>query len=129
MDLTDKGEGLSDTDLPTPESELETDNCAHLLPYALQYKQLGTPVPDVKDLGLKIANFLENLVQVNEGIPSCETIFDMKAQPKISLEKYIQRMIDYSQNSAESWVLALVLLQRYIDKKRDMVVHRLNLYK
>ena len=131
MDRLDKGEEQSDTELPTHDSETEADAVPGQsdLPYVEQYRLLGTTPPEVKLLGSKIAGFLENLVTENEGIVSCETLFDMKAQPKISLEKYVQRISDFSRNSAESWIIALVLLQRYSENKPAMVVHRLNLYK
>lgn len=99
------------------------------LDYESYYERLQIPQPNTRNLALRISGVLENLVRVNIDCPSAETLFDMKQPPKIGLRDYIRRIIDYAHNSPESWVLALILVERYVGTKEGVHVHQLNIYK
>lgn len=118
-------EGQDVADLEAP-GQIEEEEDLEYLQY---YGRLRIEPPLTRDIGLRIAAVLENLVKVNEHCPSAETLFDMKQAPKISLRDYIRRIIDYAHNSPESWVVALILVERYVGTKEGVHVHQLNIYK
>lgn len=97
--------------------------------YQEYYSYLNLKVPTSKEIGARIAVVLERLIEVNEHCKSEETLFDMKQAPKIGLDKYLERIVEYAHNSPESWVLALIVIERYIGSKENVHIHRLNIYK
>jgi hypothetical protein len=97
--------------------------------YQEYYSYLNLKVPTSKEIGARIAVVLERLIEVNENCKSEETLFDMKQAPKIGLDKYLERIVEYAHNSPESWVLALIVIERYIGSKENVHIHRLNIYK
>lgn len=97
--------------------------------YIEYYKKLQIDPPNVKELGMKIANFLERLVVENQDCESKETIFDIKQVANLKLKDYVKRIIDYSLNSVESWILSLVLLERFTEGSPGVYLNRHNIFK
>ena len=120
----------ADNDLLDKDTEQHPEfNAEEDIDYKDYYARLNLNLPQSRSLGLKIANFLEKLIELNSECKSEETLFDMKQLPKITLDKFLQRIIDYSHNSPESWILALILIERYTSSKGGVFIHRLNIYK
>ena len=99
------------------------------LDYSSYYARLDIAQPSVRNLCQSTAEFLENLIAANADHESAETLFDMANPPRINLPDFLKRVEDYSLNSPESWILALIIIEKYIGQKAGVVIHRQNIYK
>lgn len=113
--------------IPNPRDPEE--DCNESLSYEEFYIRLNINPPEVKTLGKKVASFLEGIIEENENTQSEVSPFDIQKVPKISLAGYVQRIVDYGMNSAESWIIALCLIERYVELRETICIHRLNVNK
>lgn len=120
-------EGLKvDSQNVTNDGDLSDDE---ELAYEDYYRRLHLRPPNLSTLGPKIAEFLERLVQENEHCVSQPTVFDIKQAPSCPLRKYVQRIVDYSLNSPESWIVSLVLIERFLENSPGVCVNKYNIHK
>lgn len=119
-------ERLDDRETTSQTADMDEDED---FTYQEYYGYLNLKIPTTKEIGPRIGVVLERLIEVNEHCKSDPTLFDMAQPPKITLENYIKRIVDYANNSPESWVIALVVIERYVGNKENVHIHRLNIYK
>lgn len=56
-------------------------------------------------------------------------VFQSSKVPSISIRDYLSRVVKYSNCSAECYIIALVYLDRVINKKKDFYISTLNIHK
>jgi len=75
-----------------------------------------------------VAYHLTHLVSINDKFEETPTPFNAQQPPDISVNDYLARIIKYTPCSAECYILALIFIDRIIEKKRIRVdslnVHR-----
>jgi hypothetical protein len=86
-------------------------------------------MPEARQVALKLASFLERLVEENNNIPCQPTMFDLTKNANISISDFMKRIVDYSYNSPESYVVSLILLEKYVANKENVLVNRFNIHK
>lgn len=99
------------------------------LSYHLFYERFRARPPNSQLLGTKIARFLENLIEANSQVQSLPSVFDLKTVPKISVNDYIARIVQYSSISAEGLILGIVLIEKYLEANMGVYPTAFNIHK
>ena len=114
-------------------SETSTHDCEIRLnerkTYSEIYLEIGLEVLPVEEVGKLIANLLNKMVSINEGPTPPKTIFHSKVIPGISIEKYLIRLAQYARCSSESFVMALIYIDRYFEKNISQSLIPKNVHK
>lgn len=100
------------------------------LSYGETYAIIGLGVPQVADIALRIAFLLRDMVSRGAANSvGAESVFDSKAIPGISIEKYLERLASYSRCSVETFVIALIYVDRIVSVEGGVVLSPLNVHK
>ena len=102
------------------------------LTYVETYSLLSMPVPKPAEIAVCIASLLKNLVSKSPeamGLALTNTPFDSKTIPGISIEKYLERLAGYSRCSPETFVIAVIYVDRIVSPECGVVLGPRNVHK
>lgn len=99
------------------------------LTYSELYLKLELLVPDSRNIGQAIAELLVKMIDSNTGLTPQRTIFHSKSVPGISIQKYLERLTSYSRCSPETFILALIYIDRYTEKEISQCLMPKNVHK
>ena len=100
--------------------------------YNTYYDLLGVDAPTEQTLAGRIAKILEALVDSNKDKQVDErfrTVFQADTIPGISIVKYMQRILFYSQCSPESYIYALIYMDRFNSCRENSFLNPYNVHK
>jgi hypothetical protein len=96
----------------------------HLRSYQQLYVSMGLTVqPTTERLCGVVGGVFEGIVAGNSGRASAASVFDAKKIPGISMGDYLVRFAKYSRASLESFVIALIYIDRYIEASPGFFLH------
>ena len=98
--------------------------------YCETYCSLSMPEPKAEQIGNMISEVLAKMVSDNAGCCPPKSLFHSKVVPGISIQKYLERLTRASRCSSETYLLALIYIDRYLEKQDcqaliDKNVHKL----
>ena len=99
------------------------------LSYSEMYKSLNMSVPSVDNIALCLSRLLTQIVYSNKDKLSIESLFHSTKVPGISIQSYLRRQAMYSQCSPETFFLALIYIDRYLEKKPQQFLVSRNVHK
>ena len=102
------------------------------LSYHETYSLLSMNVPKPGEIAIYIASVLRDMVSRSSeamGLALTDTPFDSKAVPGISIEKYLERLAGYSRCSPETFVIALIYVDRIVSAGCGVVLGPRNVHK
>ena len=125
--------------LNCPKSSSSLASSSHLelrlnekLSYSETYSLLSLPVPTATQIAALIASLLDQIVARNMTdslIASSHSTFHSKTVPGISIAKYLQRLAGYSRCSPETFVMALIYVDRFISNQQSQSLGERNVHK
>lgn len=96
----------------------------HRRSYQQLYGSLGLPAqPTMERLCGVLAGVFGGIVAGNAGRAPTGSVFDAKKIPGISIGDYLARFAKYSRGSLESFVIALIYIDRYIEASPGFFLH------
>ena len=100
----------------------------------LTYKQLYSNMnlqflPTLEQICLTLARIFGEIVAANTDRETVVSLFDAKKAPLISLADYFGRFAKYSRCSFESFIIALIFVDRYIENQTNIFIHSANCHR
>lgn len=102
------------------------------LSYSETYSLLSLPVPTAAHIATLIASLLDQIVARNTTdnlSQSDNSTFHSKTIPGISIAKYLQRLAGYSRCSPETFIMALIYVDRFISSQHAQTLGPRNVHK
>ena len=91
------------------------------------YQQMNLNyMPTVEQMALKIGKIFGEMIESNAHKSHEASVFDSKKKPSISVIDYFSRFAKYSRCSLESFIIAMILIDRYIDRNGKLIIHSNN---
>ena len=76
-----------------------------------------------------LASLLSAMVASTADIPKTRTLFHAKRAPKVSLYKYISRIVEYTKCSENCLLMALIYIDRISQKDKSFNLDALNVHR
>ena len=100
----------------------------------LSYQQLYSSMnlqflPTLDQICLTLARIFGEIVLANADRETLSSLFDSKKVPGISLSDYFGRFAKYSRCSFESFIIALIFVDRYIENQGNIFIHKTNCHR
>jgi len=98
------------------------------------YRQIYTSMnlshlPSLEQLSLALARIFGEIVSANAPRETVASMFDAKRVPLISLCDYFGRFAKYSRASFESFIVALILIDRFIENQSGLFISAVNCHR
>ena len=99
------------------------------LPYPQAYRSLNMPAPSLDQIATSLSQVLLKMVTCNQNNTAVESLFHSKKVPGISIEGYLRRQATYSRCSPETFLLALIYIDRYLENNPEQSLGARNVHK
>lgn len=100
-----------------------------VLSYAEYYASLNLEEPALAAVGAQLAGVLTEIIESNEDKECPVTPFTILTPLPISLEDYIARIVKYSCCSAETYLLAVIYIDKYHRERETTCLNKQNVHK
>ncbi len=86
-------------------------------------------MPTLEQLIAPLAQNFATMIESNFNKEACLSPFNSKRAPSISVRDYLARLARFSRCSPESFLIAVIYIDRYIQERPDEIINSLNFHK
>ncbi len=91
---------------------------------------MGIKVPEVTFIAGRVAEYLGTVIgEAGSGDQLFKCPFSTKRAPKITLHKYLNRLAVHSRVSSETFIIAVVYINRILALRKQLTLNSLNALK
>ena len=98
--------------------------------YAMTYHSWSLPQqPSIRTVSGTVAKILEEIVVANNVGTVLNSPFNAPKVPSISIQNYLERFVKFARCSMETFILALILIDRLIQNTTNLKIHATNVHR